>query len=48
VAVGGVRPGYALRADRVRVLADARRYRAVNVAAGAVMVAVGVYLIIRT
>lgn len=47
VAVGGVKLGYALMADRARFLMKSRISQRLNKIAGCVMIAVGVFLMIR-
>ncbi|MFB2936736.1 LysE family translocator [Aerosakkonemataceae cyanobacterium BLCC-F154] len=48
LAVGSVKLGYALMADRARLLISGRITKGLNIAAGCVMIAVGIFLIIRT
>lgn len=47
VAVGGVKLGYALMADRARLLISSKIRKGMNIAAGCVMIAVGVFLIAK-
>lgn len=47
VAVGGVKLGYAFTASRAGLFISARSYRMINITAGAVMIAVGSFLITR-
>ncbi len=47
VAVGGVKIGYALMAHRARLLFSSKIKKRINLAAGCVMVAVGVFLVIK-
>ncbi len=47
VAVGGVKTGYALMAHRARLLFSSKIRKGINLAAGCVMVAVGVFLVIK-
>uniref|UniRef100_UPI0025B40F2F LysE family translocator n=1 Tax=Trichocoleus desertorum TaxID=1481672 RepID=UPI0025B40F2F len=47
VAVGGVKLGYAFIADRARVLISSKVRKGINTVAGCVMIAVGVFLLIR-
>jgi threonine/homoserine/homoserine lactone efflux protein len=48
VAVGGVKIGYALMAHRARLLFSPKVRKRINLAAGCVMVAVGVFLAIKS
>lgn len=48
VAVGGVKLGYALVANRARLLISGKITKGLNIAAGCVMIAVGMFLIIKT
>lgn len=48
VAVGGVKIGYALMAHKVRLLFKPKIRKGINLAAGCVMVAVGVFLVIKS
>jgi threonine/homoserine/homoserine lactone efflux protein len=45
VAVGGVKLGYAFMADRARALISSKINKGMNIAAGCIMIAVGVFLI---
>lgn len=47
VAVGGVKIGYALMAHRARLLFSSKIKKRINLAAGCVMVAVGVFLVVK-
>lgn len=47
VAVGGVKLGYAFMADRARLLISSKIRKGINTAAGCVMIAVGVFLVIK-
>lgn len=47
VAVGGVKLGYAFMADRARSLISSKTRKGMNIAAGCVMIAVGMFLIIK-
>jgi len=47
VAVGGVKLGYAILADRARLLISSRMRQGMNIAAGCVMIAVGVFLVTK-
>jgi threonine/homoserine/homoserine lactone efflux protein len=47
VAVGGVKLGYAILADRARLLISSRMRQGMNIAAGCVMIAVGVFLLTK-
>jgi threonine/homoserine/homoserine lactone efflux protein len=47
VAVGGVKLGYAFMADRARLLISSQTRKGINIAAGCVMIAVGVFLVIK-
>ena len=47
VAVGGVKLGYAFMADRVRFLIRSKTGKGINIAAGCVTIAVGVFLITK-
>lgn len=47
VTVGGVKLGYALMADRARLLISSKLRKRINIAAGCVMVAVGVFLVTK-
>jgi len=47
VAVGGVKLGYAFMADRARLLISSRIRKGMNIAAGCVMIAVGVFLVTK-
>jgi threonine/homoserine/homoserine lactone efflux protein len=47
VAVGGVKLGYALLADRARVFIDYRTQKNMNIAAGIIMIVVGLFLIVK-
>jgi threonine/homoserine/homoserine lactone efflux protein len=47
IAVGGVKLIYALLADRARVLMSSKFKKGMNLAAGGVMIAVGVFLIVK-
>lgn len=47
VAVGGVKLGYAFMADRTRFLINSKTRKGINIAAGCVMIAVGVFLVIK-
>lgn len=48
VAVGGVKLGYAFIADRARLLIGSKIRKGMNIAAGCVMIAVGVFLLMKT
>ncbi|MBD2344309.1 LysE family translocator [Anabaena subtropica FACHB-260] len=48
VAVGGVKLGYAFMADRARLLINSTIRKKINIAAGCVMIAIGVFLILKT
>ncbi|BAU63488.1 unknown protein [Stanieria sp. NIES-3757] len=48
VAVGGVKLGYALMADRARFLINFKTRKIINIAAGIVMIAVGLFLITKS
>jgi threonine/homoserine/homoserine lactone efflux protein len=47
VAVGGVKLGYAFMAARARLLISSQTRKGINIAAGCVMIAVGVFLITK-
>jgi threonine/homoserine/homoserine lactone efflux protein len=47
VAVGGVKLGYALMADRARLLLSSRVGKVINIVAGCVMIAVGIFLVAK-
>jgi len=47
VAVGGVKLGYAFMADRARLLINSKIRNRINIAAGCVMIAVGVFLVTK-
>jgi threonine/homoserine/homoserine lactone efflux protein len=47
VAVGGVKVGYAFMADRARLLMSYQIRNGINIAAGCIMIAVGVFLIVK-
>jgi threonine/homoserine/homoserine lactone efflux protein len=47
VAVGGVKLGYAFMADRARLLISSKIRKGMNIAAGCVMIAVGVFLVTK-
>lgn len=47
VAVGGVKLGYAFMADRARSLVNAKTTRGMNMLAGCIMIAVGLFLIVN-
>lgn len=47
VAVGGVKLGYAFMADKARLLMSSKIRKGINTAAGCVMIAVGVFLVIK-
>jgi len=47
VAVGGVKLGYAFMADRARLLISSRIRKGINITAGCVMIAVGVFLVTK-
>src|ERR687885_690863 len=47
VAVGGVKLGYAFMADRARLLINSKIREGMNIAAGCVMIAVGVFLVTK-
>jgi len=47
VAVGGVKLGYAFMADKARLLISSKIRKGINIAAGCVMIAVGVFLVIK-
>lgn len=48
VAVGGVKLGYAFIADRARLIISSKIRKGMNIAAGCVMIAVGVFLLMKT
>ena len=48
VAVGGVKLGYAYMADRASLLISSKTYQGINIAAGSIIIAVGVFLIAKT
>ncbi|WP_228061396.1 LysE family translocator [[Phormidium] sp. LEGE 05292] len=48
LAVGGVKLGYAFMANRARLLISSKITKGLNIAAGCVMIAVGVFLITKT
>ncbi|MEP0852781.1 LysE family translocator [Trichocoleus sp. FACHB-40] len=48
VAVGGVKLGYAFLADRARFFISSKIRKRINIAAGCVMIAVGVFLLTKT
>ncbi|WP_414585083.1 LysE family translocator [Scytonema sp. PCC 10023] len=48
VAVSGVKLGYAFMADRARLLISSKTRKGINIAAGCVMIAVGVFLVTKT
>jgi threonine/homoserine/homoserine lactone efflux protein len=48
LAVGGVKLGYAFMANRARLLISGKITKLLNIIAGCVMIAVGVFLIIKT
>ena len=43
VVIGGVKLGYAFMADRARLLISSKISKRINIAAGSVMIAVGVF-----
>jgi threonine/homoserine/homoserine lactone efflux protein len=47
VAVGGVKLGYAFMADRARLFVNSKVRKGINIAAGCVTIAVGVFLILK-
>ena len=47
VAVGGVKLGYACMASRAGLLMGAKANQGVHIVAGSVMIAVGVYLVVK-
>lgn len=47
VAVGGVKLGYAFMADKARLLISSKIRKGMNIAAGCVMIAVGVFLVTK-
>jgi threonine/homoserine/homoserine lactone efflux protein len=47
VAVGGVKLGYAFMANRTRWLISHKTSKGINIAAGCVMIAVGIFLVIK-
>jgi len=47
VAVGSVKLGYAFMADRARLLISSKTRKGINIAAGCVMIAVGVFLVTK-
>jgi threonine/homoserine/homoserine lactone efflux protein len=47
VSVGGVKLGYAFMANKARLLISAKIRKGINIAAGSVMTAVGVFLIVK-
>ncbi|EDX73388.1 translocator protein, LysE family [Coleofasciculus chthonoplastes PCC 7420] len=47
VAVGGVKLGYAFMADQARLLISSRIRKGINMIAGCIMIAVGVFLMIK-
>jgi threonine/homoserine/homoserine lactone efflux protein len=48
VAVGGVKLAYAFTASRMRLYTEARSYRVINITAGSVLLAVGLFLITKS
>lgn len=48
VAVGGVKLGYAFIANRARLLISSKIRKGMNIATGCVMIAVGVFLLMKT
>lgn len=46
-AVGGVKLGYAFMSDRARLLISAKASQAMNIVAGCVMIAVGIFLVLK-
>lgn len=48
IAVGGVKLGYALMAERARLLVNFKIRKIINIAAGVVMIAVGLFLITKS
>jgi len=48
IAVGGVKLGYAFMADRARLLMSDKIRKGINIAAGCVTIAVGVFLVINS
>lgn len=48
VAVGGVKLGYAILADKARLLVSSKMRQGMNFLAGAVMITVGIFLVLRT
>ncbi|MBW4560782.1 MAG: LysE family translocator [Mojavia pulchra JT2-VF2] len=48
VAVGGVKLGYAFMAYRARLLISSKTRKGINIAAGCVMIAVGIFLVTKT
>jgi threonine/homoserine/homoserine lactone efflux protein len=47
VTVGGVKLGYAFMADRARSLMSLKIRKGINIAAGCVMIAVGMFLVTK-
>lgn len=47
VAVGGVKLGYAYMADRTSLLISSKAYQGINITAGSVMIAVGVFVMVK-
>lgn len=48
VSVGNVKLGYALAADRARLLIRSRLRKAIDIAAGCITIALGIFLIAKT
>ncbi len=48
VSVGSVKLGYAFMADRARLLISSKTRKGINIAAGCVMIAVGVFLVTKS
>jgi threonine/homoserine/homoserine lactone efflux protein len=46
-AVGGVKLGYALMVDQARLLVNSKTRKIINIVAGVVMIAVGLFLITK-
>ena len=47
VAVGGVKLAYAFLADRVSLLINSRVYKGINITAGSVLIAVGIFVLVK-
>lgn len=48
LAVGGVKLGYAFMADRARLLISSKIRKRINIAAGCVTIAVGIFLVTKS